>query len=242
MAITWIKIDEAESWFDPEQSVMITADQVAAVENTTAIQKAIGAGKIQTATEQEYDDYIASLPVVPVLRDLGKVATFDQDFAYESGQLVLEEGILYAANSDIVAGIAFAEGVDANEWTAVQVKSDSVIADKDTTTTTVATSYADMANMTRTPTQAGTYLVMFSATISNTNASTAITVGIHNGTSIVAASERYQDMSAEPDAVTSVHTMAIVNLDGATPVKVQWKVSAGTGTVYQRQMLVTRIA
>lgn len=239
MAIIWIKLDTAESFYDASQSVLITSDQVAAVTDTPYVQKAINDGAIQEATEQEYDDYIASIPVVPVLRDLGKTAAFDDAFAYEVGQMVLNEGVLYVANSDIVAGTDFVEGVAANEWTAVQTKEDSVIADKDTTTTTASLTYVDMANMSRTPTQAGTYLVQFSATVSNSDATKSVSVQL-TGSAIVNASVREISCTTANEK-HQVHCMGIITVDGLTAIKAQWKVAGGTGSCYQRQLLVTRI-
>lgn len=116
---------------------------------------------------------------------------------------------------------------------------DATIKDKDTTTTTASTSYVDMANMSRTPT-AGTYLVQFSATVSNSDATKSVSVQL-TGSAIVNASVREISCTAANEK-HQVHCAGVISVDGLTAIKTQWKVAGGTGSCYQRQLIVTKIA
>jgi len=114
------------------------------------------------------------------------------------------------------------------------------ITDKDTDSTTTNTSFEDMNSMSKTVSEDGDYLVEFSATISNSTISTTTTCQVIGNGVAVNASVRPVSTGVV-NAKYQVHSMGIVSLLASQTAKVQWKVSAGTGSVHQRQMKVTKI-
>ena len=117
---------------------------------------------------------------------------------------------------------------------------DSEYADKDTSTTTASTSYEAMANMTRTP-AAGTYLVQFSTSVSNSTNTTEVTCALALAGTVVAASARPVSTTALGVKYGVPTCFAKITVNGTQAITAQWKTSGGTATAYQRQMFLTRV-
>jgi hypothetical protein len=98
--------------------------------------------------------------------------------------------------------------------------------------------YATISGMTDTP-AAGTYMVTFSTSGATSNNGSSIDVAIHVAGVIVQHSERTSDSNQNK----VIHTQALVTVNGAEVVDVQWVLAgAGTATVHERVMLLTRVA
>jgi len=111
-------------------------------------------------------------------------------------------------------------------------------------TNTASTTYTQMANMTSTP-AAGTYLVTFSASGSNSAGTSDSTYAIHVGAAVVQRSERniaWGGGNATNDFETALHSQAIVTVNGAEVIDVRYKVTTGTFTVHERNMILLRLA
>jgi len=111
--------------------------------------------------------------------------------------------------------------------------------------TTTSTSDVLMTGMTVTPI-AGTYLVLFSAVVQQNDAGNSATVSIY--------SAGVQDPASVRDfAPFDGGTLSAVNascvcaiqgvytVNGSQVIQVEWHVSAGTGTVFQRNLILIKI-
>lgn len=96
-----------------------------------------------------------------------------------------------------------------------------------------------IAGMTLTP-AAGTYYVTFSSSVINsTNAATRLYVSLYAGGSKIEHSERNIGISG--GANVSVHTAAIVTVNGSQAIEAQWRAAAGTNTAHQRSLNIIRL-
>jgi hypothetical protein len=106
--------------------------------------------------------------------------------------------------------------------------------------TTESTSYVVATGMTITP-GAGDYLVFFTSSIaSSSNKKTVFVSLFKNGIQIPASEIKF--LTAASDAIAPVVTSAYVPgiLAGET-IDVRWKVSANTGTMYQRTLIAQKV-
>jgi len=111
------------------------------------------------------------------------------------------------------------------------------------TITTTSASDVQMTTMTLTP-GAGTYLVLFSTSLSHSNVAGETYVSIYANTSKVAASERrltYTDLK-QIGLIVPLATQAVVTVAAAQVIEVKWRTSTSTATAYQRAMTLLKIA
>lgn len=111
--------------------------------------------------------------------------------------------------------------------------------------TTTSTSDVLMTTMTATPI-AGTYLVMFSAVVQQNAAGDSATISIYvNGTQDANSVRDFAPFdggalsAGQASCVASVQGVYTVN--GSQSIAIQWHVSGGTGTVFQRNMTLLKI-
>lgn len=111
--------------------------------------------------------------------------------------------------------------------------------------TTTSTSDVLMTGMTVTPI-AGTYFVIFTATVQQNTAGGSVTVSIYdNG---VQDSFSIQDFAPFDGGALSATqascvctTQGVYTVNGSQVIQVEWHVSNGTGTVFQRKMTLMKI-
>ena len=121
-----------------------------------------------------------------------------------------------------------AAGLNATEATATGTINTS------STTDVLATS------MTITP-AAGTYLVIFAATVSSDTNSGLVYTSIWAAGAQVAASELSGNPKNSPDR--HAHTnIAKVTVNGAQAIEGRWRVGSGTGSMYQRTLEIVKVA
>lgn len=119
--------------------------------------------------------------------------------------------------------------------------------DATSTTNATTTSGTDalMTGMTITPIQ-GTYLVIFSAVVQSSNAGQGVTISLYVGgtqdaTSIRDAAPFDGGTLSSTQASCGMMTHGIYTVSGSQAIAVQWHVSGGTGTVFQRKLSVIKI-
>jgi len=110
------------------------------------------------------------------------------------------------------------------------------------TITTTSASDTQMTSMTATP-GAGTYLVLFSTSLSHSSASGATYVSIYANTSQVAASERRLTLAdlKQIGQIVPLATQAVVTVAAAQVIEVKWRTSTSTATAYQRTLTLLKI-
>jgi hypothetical protein len=86
---------------------------------------------------------------------------------------------------------------------------------------------------------AGTYLVMFSSSVSSGSANT-IDIGLAIDATVQPNSVRRSDTSANNEVVP-IGTQAILTLTDPNSVRVQWQTGGGTASMYQRTLTVIRL-
>lgn len=115
----------------------------------------------------------------------------------------------------------------------------SVVSSVITGTTTSVTDVV-IVGMTVTP-AAGTYLARFcSSTVNSGNGAERNFVSIYSGGSQVPYSEVRLGISG--GGVVPVTTIAQVTVNGSQAVEARWRVIAGTGSMYQRSLILTRLS
>lgn len=150
----------------------------------------------------------------------------------------------------ISTGTADAEGTSASFARAdhthkvdINSVSTEVIATSNGTTT--STTFTTMTTMTATP-AAGTYLVMFSGTISSSAGGATVSIAIYNGTTQKADSVRtcipFTSAALGVDTPMVMSTQGFVTAAGGVAVTIQWHTTSGTATVGPRTMNLVRIA
>lgn len=119
--------------------------------------------------------------------------------------------------------------------------------DATSTTNATTTSGTDalMTGMTITPIQ-GTYLVIFSAVVQSSNAGQGVTISLYVGgtqdaTSIRDAAPFDGGTLSSTQASCGMMTHGIYTVSGSQAIAVQWHVSGGTATVFQRKLSVIKI-
>lgn len=128
-----------------------------------------------------------------------------------------------------------------------KVDINSVSAEVSTTTaaTTTSTTFVAMTTMTDTP-AAGTYLVIWSGTVTSSASGATLSVAIFNG-----ATEKTDSLrtcipfSSQALAVAQpmvMSTQGVVTATGSAAITIQWHTTSGTATVNARTMNLIRIA
>ena len=87
---------------------------------------------------------------------------------------------------------------------------------------------------------AGTYIVRFSGSVSNANNGNFVYVSIYAGGVQNAASER-QYKRGNQTVTCPFASDAVVTVNGSQAIVGYWRVSGGTGSMYQRTMIITRV-
>lgn len=149
-------------------------------------------------------------------------------------------------STTISAGYGLTGGGDlsANRTFAVSLTDDEVSA-TNTITTTSATNTL-MTGMAITP-AAGTYLVLFSASLSGANDDANITSSIYAGGTLQTGSERQVVANvsggfANPNTTTmSATSFTVVTVNGSQAIEGRWRRSAGTATATFRHLKIIRI-
>jgi hypothetical protein len=111
------------------------------------------------------------------------------------------------------------------------------------TITTTSASDVLMTSMTNTP-GAGTYLVMFSTSLSHTSSSGATYVSLYGNGSQVAASERrltYTDLK-QIGQIVPLATQAVITVAYGQAIEAKWRTSGSTASAYQRTLTLLKIA
>lgn len=111
--------------------------------------------------------------------------------------------------------------------------------------TTTSTTDVLMTSMTVTPI-AGTYFVIFTGVVQQNTAGSTATVSIYsNAVQDTASVQTFAPFdggalsSGQASCVCVTHGVYTVN--GSQAIAIQWHVSAGTGTVFQRKLTVLKI-
>jgi hypothetical protein len=106
-------------------------------------------------------------------------------------------------------------------------------------TTTTSASDVLVAGATLTP-AAGTYLVWFTGSHSQSNNNDLYTI-IYSGGSPVAASERTFNRGATTSATTSFSSTAKVTVNGSQAIEGRWRITGGTATLTQGQLMILKV-
>lgn len=115
-----------------------------------------------------------------------------------------------------------------------------------TTATTTSTSDVLMTGMTQTPIS-GTYLAIFTGVVQQNNAGNSATIsfyvgGTQDATSIMDFAPFDGGTLSAGSASCCAVTHGVYTVNGAQAIAVEWHVSAGTGTVFQRKFTLVKIA
>lgn len=115
------------------------------------------------------------------------------------------------------------------------------VASATATTTITTTSTTDIlaTSMSITP-ESGTYLVIFSGSASNSSNNQSIFPSVYvDGVQVAASERRVFRLAANDGAPFACVTQATVN--GAQAIEGRWRVSAGTGSMYQRTLVLVKV-
>lgn len=116
----------------------------------------------------------------------------------------------------------------------------SAIVEGTVTETTGSSSYVLCDSMTTTP-ASGTYEVVFSGSLSNSATSTTYTC-IYGGGVVVSASIRRLDVySQNQGKAMGFCCLARITVNGSQAIEGRWKVSAGTASIYERQLMIFKV-
>ena len=116
----------------------------------------------------------------------------------------------------------------------------STIAEAATSTTTTSTTDVLVTGMSITP-ESGTYLVWFSSSASNATSNNSVYVSIYAGGTQAVASERHIITKSAGDT-GGIACSAKVIVNGTQTIEAQWRVDGSTGTLYQRTLVISKVA
>lgn len=88
---------------------------------------------------------------------------------------------------------------------------------------------------------AGTYRVVFSTSVENSNAGGVLFVSIYAGGVQAAASEREIDAPGANES-SDATSVAVVTVDGSQAIEGRWRRSAGTALMHGRILILNRVA
>lgn len=111
--------------------------------------------------------------------------------------------------------------------------------------TTTSGTDAVMTGMTLTPI-AGTYIAIFTGVIQQNSAGQSITISIYVGgtqdaTSIMDSAPFAGGTLTSGSASVPFVTQGVYTLNGSQAIAIEWHVSGGTGTVFQRKLTLIKI-
>jgi hypothetical protein len=106
-------------------------------------------------------------------------------------------------------------------------------------TTTTSSSYAAMSGMTLTP-GAGTYLCLFSTSLSSSASNAEINVSLYANGSQIAATESKASLFKSGDIV-DMATNKVVTVAAGQAIDIRWKTASGTATAYARVLTLVKI-
>lgn len=114
-----------------------------------------------------------------------------------------------------------------------------------TNATTTSGTDALMTGMTLTPI-AGTYMAIFSSVVQSSGAGQGVTVSIYSGgtqdaTSIRDAAPFDGGTLSSTQASCGIMTHGIYTVNGSQAITIEWHVSGGTATVFQRKLSLIKI-
>lgn len=107
----------------------------------------------------------------------------------------------------------------------------------DTSTSTTSATFVPLAGMSITPTS-GTHYISFSAGMELSNSNSQADYAIYVGSTPV--SER--TLRPKSNGRFPVHVQKVVSVNGTQPVTLQYRISAGSLTVYTRNLISTKIS
>jgi hypothetical protein len=125
-----------------------------------------------------------------------------------------------------------------NNVLAVTLSSSEATATANATTT--STSYVLMTGMTITP-GAGTYLAIFSTSISNSSSGVNTFISLFSNGAQIASSETVMNFFKAND-IGDMAANKIITVAAGQAIEVKWKVDSGTGTARARVLSLVRIA
>lgn len=105
--------------------------------------------------------------------------------------------------------------------------------------TTTSTTDVLATGMTTTP-AAGTYLVIFSGSVENSNNDAGSTLSIYRGGTVVTASVRTSVTKSNNSDIFS--TNAVVTVNGSQAIEGKWRVGSNTGTMHTRSLMILQFA
>ena len=106
-------------------------------------------------------------------------------------------------------------------------------------TTTTSSSYAAMSGMTLTP-GAGTYLCLFSTSLSSSSSNAEINVSLYANGSQIAVTESKVSLFKSGDIV-DMATNKVVTVAAGQAIDIRWKTASGTATAYARVLTLVKI-
>jgi hypothetical protein len=111
------------------------------------------------------------------------------------------------------------------------------------TITTTSTTDVLATSMTLTP-EAGTYVVWFSGSAGNSTGTASVTPSIYSGGSQVTATERQIIGGGAQFAGARIPfaCIGVTTVNGSQAIEGRWRVSAGTGSMLHKTLLIVRIA
>lgn len=123
----------------------------------------------------------------------------------------------------------------------VGATSNSSIVEGTATETTSSTNYVLCDSMTVTPVS-GTYDVVFSGSLSNSSSSTNYLCIYSAGAAVTASTRRIGVVSQTTGQAGGFCCLARVTVNGSQAIEGKWKVSAGTASMYERQLKIIKVA
>lgn len=111
-------------------------------------------------------------------------------------------------------------------------------------TSTGSSSYTQVNSMSNTP-AAGTYMVTFSASGKGNSDDQEMQVCLYSGGSAVTHTERdygYEADSNNNDRRFTIHTQAIITVNGSQAIEARYKTNTGTFNIYERSMTLLKVA
>jgi hypothetical protein len=96
--------------------------------------------------------------------------------------------------------------------------------------------------MTVTPVS-GTYLVWFTGSVDNSTTNSSIFTSIYSNGAQVASSERnFRRGGSQGNVASAFDCAARVTVNGSQAIEGRWRVDAGTGSMYQRSLMILKVA
>lgn len=185
---------------------------------------------------------------IPTGDDIELHAVQVGDSVAQSAHLLLKEGQSASASAAGTGRIRYDGSTNklqgsenGGAWTDLISASGVTTQQATATTTTSTTSTADtlMTGMSITP-GAGTYIVLFSTSLSNNSNNTQTFASVYAAGTKVAASERQYQRSNQ-NITVPMATQTVVTVGDAEAIEVRWRVSGGTASALERELTLIEI-